>query len=406
MTALGTRTALVALAATLAIQGFASVAATAPAVLAPVLARDFGITPSWIGIFVGIMYAGAMLASLGSGAFITRYGAIRVSQACVLLCACGIAAMAALPGTAAPLLVFAAFAMGLGYGPITAASSELLARTTPPGRMALTFSIKQTGVPAGAAFAGAVLPGLALVGGWRAALLAIAVLGVAVAVASEPTRRALDIRQRSAARMSVASILGPLRMVCSSPSLLELALVGFAFAAVQVSLTSFLVVFLTATLHWPLVAAGLALTCATVSAVPGRIGFGAAADGRFPAHRILALIGTLACACGAAFAFATPHWPAWIVLPLAAAYGATAIGWNGVQLSELARRAPSGTAGAVTGAAGFITFGGVFCGPMLFAALTGVTGGYRAGFLLNAAISGIAAIAMLRRGAASGRRSL
>lgn len=391
------RTALVALAATLAIQAFTAVVATAPAVLAPLLASDFGITPSWIGVFIGIMYAGAMLGSLGCGVFIARYGAIRVSQASVLICACGVAAMAVLPGAATPLLVVIAFAMGIGYGPITAASSELLSRTTPPARMALTFSIKQTGVPAGAALAGAVLPGLALVGGWRAALLAVAALGVVVVLAAEPTRRALDVRQKAGNGLSLASILGPLRMVCDSPPLLELALVGFAFAAVQVSLTSFLVVYLTDALHWPLIAAGLALTCATVSAVPGRILFGAAADGAFPANRILAFIGGLACGCGVAFAFATPDWPAWVVLPLAAAFGATAIGWNGVQLSELARRAPPGTAGAVTGAAGFITFGGVFVGPLLFAVLTGLSGGYRAGFLLNAAISGITAIAMLRR---------
>ena len=35
-----------------------------------------------------------------------------------------------------------------------------------------------------------------------------------------------------------------------------------------------------------------------------------------------------------------------------AVFGMTAIGWNGVQLSEVARHAPAGQAGAVTGASG------------------------------------------------------
>jgi MFS family permease len=69
-----------------------------------------------------------------------------------------------------------------------------------------------------------------------------------------------------------------------------------------------------------------------------------------------------------------------------------------VQLSELARRAPPGTAGAVTGASGFISFGGVVAGPVIFAGLAGLTDGYRTGFLFLATVSGIAAAALIRRG--------
>ncbi|MBA3505869.1 MAG: hypothetical protein H0T80_08850, partial [Betaproteobacteria bacterium] len=64
------RDAMVALTATLAIQMFTSLAATAPAVLAPALAQDLGITGTWIGVFVGLIYAGAMVSSLASGGFI------------------------------------------------------------------------------------------------------------------------------------------------------------------------------------------------------------------------------------------------------------------------------------------------------------------------------------------------
>lgn len=336
------RTARVALTATLAIQVYTSVAASAPAVLAPLLAPDLGIPPRWIGLFVGLMYVGAMAGSLGCGEFIARFGAIRVSQACVAICAAAIATMALVPGSAAAALIATAVVIGIGYGPITAASSEVLARTTPPGRMALTFSIKQTGVPAGAAIAGAALPAIALAAGWRAAFLAVAVAGLAVIAAAAPTRRALDVRHSGRAPFSVQTVVGPLMVVLRSPVLLELALAGFAFAAVQVCLTSFLVVYLTDGLAWSLVAAGLALTCATFAAVPGRIFWGAAADRAGRANLILALIAGLATLCGLAMAFATPDWPAWVMLPLAAAYGATAIGWNGVQLSELARRAPPG----------------------------------------------------------------
>ena len=388
------RTARVALTATLAIQMFTSLAATAPAVLAPELAREMGVAPQWIGVFVGLVYVGAMVASLVSAGFIERYGAIRVSQCCVLLCAAGIVLIGLLPASLASLLVLTAILIGLGYGPITPASSQVLARTTPAAQMALMFSIKQTGVPAGAALAGALLPVAALMMGWRAALVTVGLAGLGVIVATQSTRRLLDTDRTETKAFSLREILARLKLVAKSPTLAELAALSFAYAAVQVCLTSFLVVFLHDALRWSLVASGLALTVATVGGVIGRIFWGALADNVLAPRRTLSVIGLFAGLCGIAMAFATPAWPAWIVLPVAALFGGTAIGWNGVQLSELARQAPPGNAGAVTGAAGFITFSGVVVGPPLFAALSALTEGYRTGFLVMATVSLVAASAL------------
>jgi len=386
-----------ALAATLAIQIYVSVVASAPAVLAPILAADLGIAPSLIGVFVGLLYLGAMLSSLSGGEFVARFGAIRVSQVATLICAAGLATIAVVPAAAVALLVIAAACMGIGYGPITAASSELLARTTPPDRMALTFSIKQTGVPAGAAIAGAILPAMALGLGWRFAFLAVAALGVVVAIAAEPTRRALDMRNPDRKVLSLRAILAPLKLILRTPSILELSLTGCAFAAVQTCLSSFLVVYLTDTLNWTVVAAGLALTCTAVAAVPGRMIWGAIADRTRAATRVLAIIGAIACVCGIALAMSGPSWPTALLLFIAAAYGASAIGWNGVQLSEVARRSPAGATASITGASGFITFSGVMIGPMLFAGVVGAAGGYRPAFLACAAVSGLATAFLLRR---------
>jgi MFS family permease len=125
--------ALVALVATLAIQMFTSLAATSAAVLAPAMAQAFAIEPKWVGVFIGLVYAGAMLASLVCGGFIERFGAIRVSQVAVILCAVGTIVIALAPDHAAALLIVAALVIGVGYGPITPASSHLLIRTAPRG---------------------------------------------------------------------------------------------------------------------------------------------------------------------------------------------------------------------------------------------------------------------------------
>jgi MFS family permease len=400
------RTAGIALAATLAIQVYTSFAATATAVLAPELARDFGVPASFVGLFVGIVYAGAMAASLACGSFIERYGSIRVSQVCVVFCALGVAAMALAPAWAVFLLAIGAVVIGIGYGPITPASSQLLQRTAPPSRMALTFSIKQTGVPAGAALSGALLPVLALAAGWRVAFALVALVGLVVVAASEPVRSTLDADRRRSGRVALRDIFAPLAILRTSRALRDLALVSLAYSASQVCLTSFLVVHLTEGLAYTLVAAGLALTVATLGGVVGRVGWGYVADRWLAPRRVLALVGVLAGLCGLATAVATTRWPGAAIVALAAVFGTTAIGWNGVQLSEVARHAPPGSAGKVTGATGFVTFAGVVVGPPIFALLSSITGSYRIGFATFAAANIVAALGLLvgARGQDSGVR--
>ena len=382
------RLAWVALGATLALQLYTALASTAAAVLAPAIAADFGVEARWIGVFIGLVYAGAMTASLASGSFIERYGSIRVSQACVLICGVGVALMAL---TASPVvLVFAALVIGVGYGPITPASSQLLARTTHPDRMAMTFSIKQTGVPAGAALAGALLPSLAHAVGWRATLFIVAGAAIAIAFAAQPIQAALDTDRQRRRTLSLRTMLSPL-VHLRDRTLRQVALISLAYSAAQVCLTSYLVVYLTAVLDFSLVGAGFALSVATIGGVAGRILWGIVADRWLAPRRTLALIGGMAAVCGLALAVAEPAWPVIVSLVVAGLFGATAIGWNGVQLAEVARLAPRGAVAAVQGATGFVTFSGVVAGPPLFALIASLTGSYRVSFAVVAIVSAIGA---------------
>jgi MFS family permease len=394
------RTATIALAVTLSLQIFTSLAATATAVLAPIIAGDFALSPNLVGVFVGLVYVGSMAGSLASGGFVERFGAIRVSQACVMLCAGGLAAVCAAappPSVFVALFVLAPVVLGLGYGPITPASSHLLIRTASPSRMALTFSIKQTGVPAGAALAGAVLPGLALAAGWRATYLAVAALGFVIALIAQSTRAEFDADRQPTRRISIAGVFAPLKLVFGTPALTELALTGFVYAATQVCLASFLVVYLTDTLAWSIVAAGLALTVANAGGIVGRIAWGTVADRWIRPRALLASIGLAAGTCAFATAAFGAAWPGMATVAVCALFGATAIGWNGVQLAEVARNAPAGQTGTVTGASGFVTFAGVVVGPPVFALLATITGSYRVGFAAFGSASFVCGALLLRR---------
>jgi MFS family permease len=394
------RAATAALAVTLALQMFTSLAATATAVLAPIIAGDLALSPALIGVFVGIIYVGSMAGSLGAGGFIARFGPIRVSQACVVLCAVALLAVgasAAPPDAASLLLILAPVVLGLGYGPITPASSHVLVRTAPPSKLALTFSIKQTGVPAGAALAGAALPALAMALGWRIAFVAVALVGFAIAAVAEPSRSAFDADREPGRAISLAGVLAPLRIVFGTAALVELAATGFVYAATQVCLASFLVVYLTETLHFPLVAAGLALTAANLGGIVGRIAWGHTADRWVRPRTLLGALGIAAAACAYATASFGDSWPGIVLVATCTAFGATAIGWNGVQLAEVARHAPAGQAGPVTGASGFVTFAGVVLGPPAFALLATVTDSYRVGFVTFGSASLLCGATLLLR---------
>ena len=176
--------------------------------------------------------------------------------------------------TGAPaLFVVGAILLGAGYGPVTPASSHILARSTPPQRLSLVFSLKQTGVPLGGALAGAVV---------------------------------------------------------------------------------------------------------------ARVGWGVIADRWGRPMRLLGLVAIAMGAAAVATGQFTPQWPLAAVALACAAFGATAIGWNGVYLAQVARLAPPGKAGDATGGSLVFTYAGVLFGPPAFTLLVGGGVSYASAYVMLA----------------------
>jgi MFS-type transporter involved in bile tolerance (Atg22 family) len=94
----------------------------------------------------------------------------------------------------------------------------------------------------------------------------------------------------------------------------------------------------------------------------------------------------------------TGGWPLAAMALVAVCHGATAIGWNGLFLAEVARLAPPGAAGAVTGGALFMTFLGIVIGPSLFSLTVDMTGSYRLAFAAISAVALAGGITCLRGG--------
>lgn len=353
-----------------------------------------GLDARLIGFYTSAVYLGAMLTSLPAGSVVQRFGALRVSQVCLLLGFMGLIVLAL--GVPALVLV-AALVIGFGYGPITPASSHVLARTTPPERRGLVFSLKQTGVPLGGFLAGALVPVLVVTMGWQVAAVVVASAAVVLALASQPIRASLDVDRKARAPLRAGALLGPLRVVWADRALRLLSLASFAFAAVQLSLTAFLVAFLVQEVGLSLVTAGLILSVAQTGGVAGRVLWGMLADAWVGVRPMLVALAFVMAACAALMAAlgAGAPWPVAGIVALVLVYGATAIGWNGVFLAEVAHLAPPGQAGAATGGALFITYAGVVAGPALFGVLAGLPGGYALAFGVMAAGSALGGLLVL-----------
>lgn len=365
------------LSVTLAIQAIVSMALLTLPVMAPEVGRALELPTTSIGVYVALAYLGAMAGSLASGAAVVRLGAVRISQIGLLLCALGLA-LCTVPWL--PAVALGAVLIGLGYGPITPASSHLLARSTSPGRLSLVFSIKQTGVPLGGVLAGALVPGLLLWVGWQAALLTVTVACGVCAALAQPLRGSLDADRQPDSPLALGHLARPVRLVLSHPGLSMLALCSLFFSAIQVSLTTYLVTYLHETLGFALVAAGLAMAVSQMAGVGGRIAWGWVSDRFLGARRTLILLAFLMVLSCLATAALSSDMPMWLLLAVIGLFGASAVGWNGVYLAEVARQAPPGQASVATGGTLFITFLGVVLGPAAFGALSGAFDSYRAGY--------------------------
>jgi predicted MFS family arabinose efflux permease len=370
--------------AMLAVLTVAAMSTHSVSVLAPEAAPAIGVAPTYIGAFVSITFASAMLSGAVTGTFVSRYGAIRVCQISVLAAAVGMGALAL---ASVPMAVLSAVLLGVAHGPFNPASAHVLIRVSTPQWRPLIFSIKQTGVPVGGALAGALAPTLVIFIGWKGAALAVGVFALAVLVLLQPLRRSFDADRNPGHRLSSISVMTPLRLVFSHRGLRALALSAFAYAGCQLSVGGFFVVYLTAAVGMPLVLAGLVFAFLQIAGICGRVLLGAVSGRLVPARQILVMLGLIIALGLVMMALITPQWPLVFIIAVAVVLGASSLGWNGVNLAEIVARAPEGKISDATGGVQFVMFAGIVVVPPLFGMTVNLIESYAVAFFLLALLA-------------------
>jgi MFS family permease len=390
---------LLAVVAMLVQQTMATVAKTAIPVLFPAIALELGAASQAVLAYTWVFAVIGVLVMAGCGTFIIRYGAIRMSQVGGLLMAGGLV-LAALAGidywTGIVMLTLGAVLISAGSTSATPASSEILARYAPPRIAPFIFSIKQTGVPAGIAIAGALVLPLSVWIGWQSALLVTAGICLVIAAGLQPCRREFDRDRNPEQKLAFGDVKETVRAVLQQPALRAMAMAAFVFVGLQAIFTNFTVVYLYEELHYTAVEAGAILGLTTLVAVPARIFWGLVASTIMPARPLLGLLAAVMAVAAAAMGAFSPEWSQWQVSAVCVVIAMTALSWHGVLLSEVARIAPDGAVGRLTG--GVLAFGtaGQVASPILFGALY-FPFGYQAAYLAVALPAAVVAVIMLRR---------
>ena len=370
---------LIALAAMFLQQTFASVGKVLPAVLAPPVIAELHADPAWVGVYYGVSAAASLVVQMSCGSFIVRYGALRMSQVALVLLGGAMAAAAegSLPGFGASAIIG-----GGGAAVSTPTSSQLLYRVSPPHLAPLIFSIKQTAVPAGLLICGFSAPAVAAGAlGWRGAVLATAAACVVFAAVLQPLRARFDDDRVPSRRFRLADFRTVIASVLKTPDLRGLSFACFAFNGVQSGFTAYFVTYLVS-LGYELAAAGFVFSLVVAVAVPCRIMWGWVGSFHLSPRLVMAGLALGMAGSVALTGLFSAAWPILAIGLVGAVLSATAMSWHGILLSETARLAPAGNAGAVTG--GVLSFGqiGALLGPFAFSLVLGLTGGYGAGWAL------------------------
>ena len=352
-------------------------------VLAPPIAAETGMSASLVGVYTAFLYGGSMISSLAGGGFLLRYGALRVSQVCLLVVAIGL--LINMPGYIY-LFVLGAIVTGLGGGPSTPASSQILARYTNPATAPFVFSIKQTGVPVGGVIAGALLPVFVEMFGWRGALVCAASMSLVFALMLQPFRAEFDSDRQPHRSLKLTDLRATLGAVLRDARVRELALGLFAFTGLQLAFASFFISFLSLGMGWTLTDAGIAYSIAMGAGIAGRLIWGWVGSRYVPPVLLLAVLGLAMGVACMAIGLVDETWQKPAVWAVAFCYGMTGIGYQGVLLAEIARIAPPGMAGVVTGGAVFFAYVGMITFPGSFGIILALTDSYQTAFVILGAV--------------------
>ena len=344
----------------------------------PFIQEDFELSRTQVGLITGTIFGAATLTSAGFGWAIDRYGARRIGGGFMVLS--GLMVMLLYFATSFLLILLVAAAMGslrpVGHPAGTKAIMEWIG----PARRGTAMSIKQAGNPILAAMAAATVPPLAVAYGWRVAAVALGAFIIVGGIAILALYRDKPLPAGSK-KMSTPFFTG-MKQVMRDRNI-SLA-IGFSFPLVgaQVATLTYFILFLNDELGVSVVVAGGLLATLQVASIVMRIGWGVISDTLGGGRRkpILFISGSATAVILTAVSLLPDGTPAWGLVLVAIALGATATSWVSVHTVLLAELSQPSQIGTTVGYASMVSRSGIVIAPIVFGVIAD-TASYQAAWL-------------------------
>jgi ACS family hexuronate transporter-like MFS transporter len=332
-------------------------------VLGPILKKELSLNNTEFGILCGAIGFGTAVAQMPGGIWCDKIGVRKVMiSAFIFMASCTfVFSMSETLSLAFFSLVF----VGLGVGGSQIAGAKAIIEWFPYTGRATAMGIKLTGGSVGGIAASALLPILLGLYDWRILVKLMSALAFLFIVYFVFTYRDSPEGGQKASCQPVCfrGIWLSLKQI----RFLLATAVGIVFLGAQFCFSSYLVLYLTQSLHYSLRTSGMILASSFVIGAVGRVGWGLASDYLFGSREVvLAIIAALGSIIGVALVLLTPTAPLWLLYLLSILSGVSLMGWNGIWLAlvgEVARETSTGSDMGLSTSLGSL---GLILAPPLF----------------------------------------
>ncbi len=340
--------------------------------LAPFFQPELHLSTTQVGLMMSLYYVGAIAGSLPAGYLSDRLPARIVMAGGNIVMGFFIFLVGTVPGYWPALLLM--LMAGLGFSVINPITAKVVMAWFESRRRGTAMSIKQMGATLGGMLGAGALPGIASVYNWHVALQVAGIFsivsGVGIFLAYREADRIDDLPR--------ARVFDSFRGVLTDRPILLIGVVSGLFAMAQMSVVGYLVLFLNHEHSVSVVTAGIVLAIAQAAGTVGRIGWGYASDVYFRGDRRKALlwIGVVVLLASSVTAIVPSGASLWLLVPLSAVFGASALGWNGVILAMSGEVSRSDRVGLSTALNAVLTFLGSMTWPPIFGIIVDNTGSF------------------------------
>jgi sugar phosphate permease len=319
-------------------------------VLVPFWKAEFNLSQAVAALAVTFVNGGQILSMFALGRAIDRYGERAIVGLTMMGMGATALAAAAFANSYAVLLLMILL-LGAFYASVQPGGMRAILRWVPPEHRGVATGFRQASAPLGTAVAAFMLPALAAAFGWRAAMYAQGLVGIAGGIVfwwfyREDLGHAATINP-AAAKLPFRELV---KTLWRDGAFLLLLQAGVVMSAFQFTFTAHAILFTADHFRLQLVPAAALFAVTQVVGIPSRIIVPYVSDRMLPGRRAQGLGYTmLACAAATiAFVFLPSSTPQWVLLLTLTILG-IALSWFPLYVLQIAEMAPKSAIAATVG---------------------------------------------------------